>query len=160
ITGARLKIGYYAALMMLRAGARVIVTTRFPHDAAARYAREKDFADFGDRLQIYGLDLRHSPSVEAFTRFILATERRLDLLVNNAAQSVRRPAAFYAHLVEQEATATRELPSHARSLVRTCHRPDASGAGTSHRPDASGAGTCDDAPNGGNEVLARLSFEE
>ena len=34
ITGARIKIGYQAALMMLRAGAHVIVTTRFPRDAA------------------------------------------------------------------------------------------------------------------------------
>ncbi len=36
VTGARVKIGYQAAILLLRAGARVIVTTRFPHDAAAR----------------------------------------------------------------------------------------------------------------------------
>src|ERR1700723_493103 len=64
ITGARLKIGYQSSLMMLRAGARVIVTTRFPNDAAARYAREEDYDAWHDRLQIHGLDLRHSPSVE------------------------------------------------------------------------------------------------
>ena len=70
ITGSRLKIGYQASLMMLRAGARVIATTRFPVDAALRFSKEADFADWGHRLQIHGLDLRHTPSVEIFARYI------------------------------------------------------------------------------------------
>src|SRR5207249_10915894 len=49
VTGARVKIGYQAAIMLLRAGARVIATTRFPRDAARRYAREPDFREWGDR---------------------------------------------------------------------------------------------------------------
>jgi NAD(P)-dependent dehydrogenase (short-subunit alcohol dehydrogenase family) len=118
ITGARLKIGYQASLMMLRAGARVIATTRFPNDAAARYAREDDYDAWRDRLQVHGLDLRHSPSVEIFARFILSTERRLDILINNAAQTVRRPPKFYAHLVEQEALAARDLSARAQPLLR------------------------------------------
>jgi NAD(P)-dependent dehydrogenase (short-subunit alcohol dehydrogenase family) len=105
ITGARLKIGYQAALMMLRAGARVLVTTRFPVDAAQRFARESEFAEWGSRLQIYGLDLRHTPSVELFTRYVEQHYERLDLLINNAAQTVRRPAGFYQHLLPTE-----ELP--------------------------------------------------
>ena len=119
ITGARLKIGYQASLMMLRAGARVIATTRFPNDAAARYAREEDYDAWQGRLQVQGLDLRHSPSVEIFARYILSTERRLDILINNAAQTVRRPPRFYAHLVEQEALAARELSERARPLLRS-----------------------------------------
>ena len=118
ITGARLKIGYQASLMMLRAGARVIATTRFPHDAAARYAREDDYDAWKSRLQVHGLDLRHSPSVEIFARFILSTERRLDILINNAAQTVRRPPAFYSHLIEQESLAARELSESAQPLLR------------------------------------------
>jgi NAD(P)-dependent dehydrogenase (short-subunit alcohol dehydrogenase family) len=117
ITGARLKIGYQASLMMLRAGARVIATTRFPNDAAARYAREDDYDAWADRLQVFGLDLRHSPSVEIFARYVLSTERRLDILINNAAQTVRRPPRFYAHLVEQERLAARELSSQAARLL-------------------------------------------
>ena len=97
ITGARIKIGFQAALMMLRAGAQVIVTTRFPRDAAARYAREADFEQWKDRLEVHGLDLRHAPSVEIFARFLTETKPRLDILINNAAQTVRRPAGFYAH---------------------------------------------------------------
>ncbi|HMH88528.1 MAG TPA: hypothetical protein VK523_07785, partial [Steroidobacteraceae bacterium] len=67
ITGARVKIGFQASLKLLRAGAHVIVTTRFPVDAVERYAKEADYAHFHERLQIYGLDLRHTPSVELFT---------------------------------------------------------------------------------------------
>ena len=102
ITGARLKIGYHAALKMLKAGARVIVSTRFPHDAAKRFAAEPDFKEWGDRVRVHGLDLRHSPSVEIFCRYLCQTETRLDALLNNAAQTVRRPVAFYEHLLPYE----------------------------------------------------------
>jgi len=102
ITGARIKIGFQAALMMLRAGARVIVTTRFPRDAAQRFAREADFQAFSDRLQIHGLDLRHCSSVELFARFLNQTLDRLDIVINNAAQTVRRPPGFYQHMLELE----------------------------------------------------------
>lgn len=102
ITGARVKIGYHAALMMLRSGARVIVTTRFPVDAATRFTKEEDYILWKDRLQIYGLDLRHTPSVEIFSRYMEQTLDRLDILINNAAQTVRRPPGFYAHLMERE----------------------------------------------------------
>jgi NAD(P)-dependent dehydrogenase (short-subunit alcohol dehydrogenase family) len=117
ITGARIKIGFQAALMMLRAGARVLVTTRFPRDAAARFAREADFAELKDRLQIFGLDLRHAPSVEIFARYVTQTEPRLDVLINNAAQTVRRPAAFYAHLLELERKPHHDLPSSMRDVL-------------------------------------------
>ena len=118
ITGARVKIGYQAAILLLRAGARVIVTTRFPRDAALRYAREVDFESFRDRLQIYGLDLRHTPSVEAFARHVAQTEARLDFLIHNACQTVRRPTGFYQHLMDAELGPSTLLPPAARSLVR------------------------------------------
>ncbi len=117
ITGARIKIGFQAALMMLRAGARVLVTTRFPRDAAQRFAREADFGKWQHRLQVFGLDLRHSPSVEIFARYITQTEQRLDILINNAAQTVRRPAGFYAHLLDLERRPYAELPAAMRSVL-------------------------------------------
>ena len=119
ITGARIKIGFQAALMMLRAGARVIVTTRFPRDAAARFTREADFAEWSGRLQIFGLDLRHSPSVEIFARYIEKTTDRLDILVNNAAQTVRRPIGFYAHLLDLEARPFDDLPREMKPLLKS-----------------------------------------
>ncbi len=117
ITGARLKIGYQATLMMLRAGARVIATTRFPVDAAIRFAKEADYSEWGDRLQIHGLDLRHTPSVEIFTRYLEQNLERLDLLLNNAAQTVRRPPGFYAHLMPNELLNPQELAPDARRLL-------------------------------------------
>ena len=110
ITGARVKIGFQASLKLLRAGAHVIVTTRFPFDAAERYSQEADFAKFRERLQIHGLDLRHTPSVEIFTRFLLERLPRLDYILNNACQTVRRPAGFFQHLLAKEAGAATALP--------------------------------------------------
>ena len=121
ITGARVKIGFQTALKVLRAGGEVIATTRFPHDAAQRYARESDFAEWKDRLQVHGLDLRHSPSVEIFTRYLERTLGRLDILVNNACQTVRRPPGFYAHLLDFEARAHSDLPPELQPLLRSHH---------------------------------------
>ncbi len=118
ITGSRLKIGYQATLMMLRAGAQVIATTRFPVDSALRYSREEDFNQWKDRLHIYGLDLRHTPSVEIFCQYVEQTYDRLDLLINNAAQTVRRPPGFYAHLMSNETRLFNELPEDVQGLLR------------------------------------------
>ena len=114
VTGARVKIGFQASLKLLRAGAHVIVTTRFPIDAAERYSKEPDYAAFRDRVQIHGLDLRHTPSVELFTRFLVERLPRLDYILNNACQTVRRPAGFFQHLLTREAEAIATLPSALR----------------------------------------------
>jgi hypothetical protein len=84
VTGGRVKIGYQRALKLLRAGAHAIVTTRFSRDAARRFAAEPDFHEYAERLDIYRLDLRHAPSVEAFARHVNATYARLDFVINNA----------------------------------------------------------------------------
>ena len=117
VTGARVKIGYQAALKLLRAGAQVIVTTRFPVDAAARYAREPDYADFRERLQVYGLDLRHTPSVEIFARSLAERLPRLDYILNNACQTVRRPAGWFRHLLELESQPFESLPAEWRGTL-------------------------------------------
>ena len=117
ITGSRLKIGYQATLMMLQAGARVIATTRFPKDSALRFSKEADFSGWGHRLRIFGLDLRHIPSVELFCEYIKHTYQRLDILINNAAQTVRRPPGFYAHLMGTENRKVKDLPAAAQSLL-------------------------------------------
>ncbi|HMJ91567.1 MAG TPA: SDR family oxidoreductase [Candidatus Acidoferrum sp.] len=117
LTGGRVKIGFQAGIKLLRAGAQLIVTTRFPRDSAARYAAEPDFAEWGHRLEIFGLDLRHTPSVEAFCRHLLHTRERLDFIINNACQTVRRPPDFYAHMMERENTSVKELSEKARALL-------------------------------------------
>jgi NAD(P)-dependent dehydrogenase (short-subunit alcohol dehydrogenase family) len=125
LTGGRVKIGYQAGIKLLRAGARLIVTTRFPRDSAARYAREPDFREWADRIEIYGLDLRHTPSVEAFCKELLATEQRLDFIINNACQTVRRPADFYEHMRETETAVLSSMPAHVRRLLGKYEHPRA-----------------------------------
>lgn len=117
LTGGRVKIGYQAGIKLLRAGAHLIVSTRFPRDAARRYAAEPDFKEWGGRLEIFGLDLRHTPSVEAFTRHLMETRQRLDFIVNNACQTVRRPPDFYKHMMEGEKTALSDMPAAERRLL-------------------------------------------
>ena len=132
LTGGRVKIGYQAGLKLLRSGARLIVTTRFPRDSAQRYAQEADFGEWGHRLEIFGLDMRHTPSVEAFCGHLLATLPRLDFIVNNACQTVRRPPGFYAHMMESERAAFDSMQEGARKLLgaydglRTGTLPDSS----------------------------------
>jgi NAD(P)-dependent dehydrogenase (short-subunit alcohol dehydrogenase family) len=117
LTGGRVKIGYQAGIKLLRAGAHLIVTTRFPRDSAQRYSLEPDFAEWGHRVEIFGLDLRHTPSVEAFCQHLLDTRERLDFIINNACQTVRRPPEFYRHMMETESAALASLPMAAVGLL-------------------------------------------
>ena len=117
LTGGRVKIGYQAGIKLLRAGAQVIVTTRFPRDSALRYAQEPDFGEWGERLEIFGLDLRHTPSVEAFCQHLNETRDRLDFIVNNACQTVRRPPGFYEHMMQVEDAALGDMPAAVHRLL-------------------------------------------
>jgi len=117
LTGGRVKIGYQAGIKLLRAGAHLIVTTRFPRDSAARYAAEPDFGEWGHRLEIFGLDLRHTPSVEAFCRHLLTTRDRLDFIINNACQTVRRPPDFYQHMMARENSSFHDQAEPVRRLL-------------------------------------------
>ena len=140
LTGGRVKIGYQAGIKLLRAGAELIVTTRFPRDSAARYAEEPDFAEWGHRLTIYGLDLRHTPSVEAFCRELLDTRERLDFIINNACQTVRRPPDFYRHMLEGETAALHALPAEVRGLLGSYDAPAGPLLGAGGGGSAAGGG--------------------
>jgi len=103
VTGGQIKIGYEIVLKLLRCGAKyVIVTTRFPVDALKRFQSEDDFSSWESRLFIYQLDLRFLPRVEAFCDQIQRKFGQLDILIQNAAQTIRKPSAFYKNLAEAE----------------------------------------------------------
>ncbi len=104
LTGGRAKIGMYIALRLLRDGAHTTITTRFPKDAARRFASMPDSADWIDRLNIVGIDLRQPGQVLALADAV-AAEGPLDILINNAAQTVRRSPDAYALLIAGEAEA-------------------------------------------------------
>ncbi|MGW5240820.1 SDR family NAD(P)-dependent oxidoreductase [Monashia sp. NPDC004114] len=101
LTGGRAKIGMYIALRLLRDGAHTTVTTRFPKDAMRRFASMEDSAEWIDRLKIVGIDLRDPTQVVALADEVAAAGP-LDILVNNAAQTVRRSPGAYGHLVAAE----------------------------------------------------------
>ncbi len=102
LTGGRAKIGMYIALRLLRDGARTTITTRFPNDAARRFASLDDSPDWLDRLRIVGIDLRDPAQVVALADTMIAAGP-LDILINNAAQTVRRSPGAYAPLAAAEA---------------------------------------------------------
>ncbi len=111
VTGGRIKIGYQTVLKLLRDGASVTMTTRFPADAACRFQSEPDIEVWRDRLSIHALDLRDIPSVEEFANELSSSLSSLDIVIHNAAQTVKRPLAYYRHLLD--------APCHAdaRSLI-------------------------------------------
>jgi NAD(P)-dependent dehydrogenase (short-subunit alcohol dehydrogenase family) len=101
LTGGRAKIGMYIALRLLRDGAHTTITTRFPHDAVRRFAAMPDSADWLHRLRVVGIDLRDPAQVVALADSV-AARGPLDVLINNAAQTVRRSAGSYSALVAAE----------------------------------------------------------
>jgi len=102
VTGGRTKIGHKCALRLLRAGATVVTTSRFPRIATERYAQEEDFADFRSRLYVFGADFRRLQSVQRVVGLVLQRFDRIDILIHNAAQTVRRPPAWYETLIRRE----------------------------------------------------------
>ncbi|MFC6341716.1 SDR family NAD(P)-dependent oxidoreductase, partial [Nocardioides hankookensis] len=101
LTGGRAKIGMYIALRLLRDGAHTTITTRFPHDAVRRFSALEDSADWIDRLKIVGIDLRDPTQVISLADEV-AADGPLDIIINNACQTVRRTPGSYAPLVEAE----------------------------------------------------------
>ncbi len=101
LTGGRAKIGMYIALRLLRDGAHTTITTRFPNDAIRRFTAQPDSADWIHRLRVVGIDLRDPAQVVALTDDLVA-QGPLDILINNAAQTVRRSSGAYGALVDAE----------------------------------------------------------
>ncbi len=102
VTGARMKIGYVTTLKLLRDGATVIATTRFAADALLNYSKEPDFNTWKHRLFIYSLDLISIPQVEMFLQYVKDNFTSIDIIINNAAQTISYPAAYYKPLVDRK----------------------------------------------------------
>jgi NAD(P)-dependent dehydrogenase (short-subunit alcohol dehydrogenase family) len=115
VTGGRIKIGYATALSMLRMGADVHVTSRFPADAYQRYAAEDDFDTWAERLHLYGLDFRLLPDVMQQVEAWREGEP-FDILINNAAQTVWHPPEYYRALYAGEVKA-KQLPLSSTAIV-------------------------------------------
>jgi len=123
LTGGRAKIGMYIALRLLRDGAHTTITTRFPHDAVRRFKAMDDSDDWIERLDIVGIDLRDPGQVIDLAEHV-ASKGHLDILINNACQTVRRSPGAYAPLLSAEQG---ELPAGKLPQIETFTRPDREG---------------------------------
>jgi NAD(P)-dependent dehydrogenase (short-subunit alcohol dehydrogenase family) len=159
LTGGRVKIGFQLALMMLRDGAEVLVTSRFPHDTLRRFRAAEGSGAWFDRLTVVAIDLRDPRQVIGLCAGLTAAGRPLDVLVNNAAQTVRRPPGSYAALAAGEngplPAAVIRAPGYEPMAALTApggQEPAgvremlglAPGAGRDGRPAAAGAGSSAD----------------
>jgi NAD(P)-dependent dehydrogenase (short-subunit alcohol dehydrogenase family) len=109
LTGGRAKIGMYIALRLLRDGAHTTITTRFPRDAVRRFTSLPDSAEWIDRLRVVGIDLRDPAQVIGLADSV-AAQGPLDILINNATQTVRRSPGAYQPLVDAELAPLPEGP--------------------------------------------------
>ena len=117
ITGGRIKIGYETALRLLRDGCFVIVTTRFPANAVERFGKETDFSNWKQRLKIAQLDLQDMRSIKEFLEYVNRNIPHLDILINNAAQTISRPFQYYAELISDEIKHLQNSTKDANNLI-------------------------------------------
>lgn len=73
----------------------MVATTRLPEDARRRYQSEADYVEWAARLDIYGVDLLNLGEIPALVTHVTASYGRLDILINNAAQTLQRDVEFF-----------------------------------------------------------------
>jgi len=94
VTGGRAKLGHQIALKLLRAGARVVITTRSPAQAIALFRKYSDADEWFERLAVYPAVLDFDvPDLQrdfdALAVWLAGRFGSLDVLVNCAAQTIR-----------------------------------------------------------------------
>lgn len=117
VTGGRIGIGFATALVLLRKGATVITTTRFPADAIQRYNNEEDCSSWKDHLMIYGIDFRNLAATDRFIQWVRDTVSHIDILINNAAQTIAHSDAYYRKLIEADIRATSQLSNQDKAMI-------------------------------------------
>ena len=116
VTGGRVKIGYYIATKLLSYGAKVLITSRFPKDTLFKYQQDPEYEKWKNNLIIYPIDFRIFESTIKFVKFINENFPHVDILVNNAAQTIRRTASYYKYLLPTE---TKELnPDDEKKVIK------------------------------------------
>ena len=102
VTGGRVKIGYYISTKLLSYGCKVIITTRFPKDSLFKYQKDPDYEKWKNNLIIYPIDFRIFESTIKFINYIKENFTHIDILINNAAQTLRRSSSYYKYLLPIE----------------------------------------------------------
>ena len=117
VTGGRIKIGYYIATKLLSYGCKVLTTSRFPKDTLVKYQQHPDYEKWKNNLIIYPIDFRIFESVIKFVNFVKENFPHLDILINNAAQTIRKTSTYYKYLLPIE---TKVLnPEDENKIIKT-----------------------------------------
>lgn len=125
VTGGRLNLGFRTALRLLRCGAKVIVSTRYPRDAEVRYMQETDHLKWRDHLHVIGADFRAANDVFQLvhlTKGVLegwhgGRNAKLDILINNAAQTLTDSVKKEDSAVQRESKLRLESPFPGNELL-------------------------------------------
>jgi len=117
VTGARIKIGMEVVLKLLRSGAQVIGTTRYPRDALDRFSSMPDFNSWKHRLRLVGVDFRYLSRVEEFAEYAAQNLPHVDIIVNNAAQTIKRPSWVLKAAEERERQLTISCPQFENQVI-------------------------------------------
>ncbi len=117
VTGARVRIGFATTLRLLRAGATVHATSRFCNDAMRRYCEEPDFEQWSSRLNLHRIDLRWLTDIQLFVQQVSAQTPAVDILVNNAAQTIAQTPEYYQTMLLAETETSQQLPVSLRQPV-------------------------------------------
>ena len=138
VTGGRIKIGFQTALRLLECGAQVHITTRFPHEAAVRFSEDANFQTWKGRLIIHGVDFRNVTGVLSFIERFRQQHSSLEILINNAAQSVKRSQRWHQRLTQFEANAENAaLLSHDQQSLIAPTEPENHLVSTNGNPEFS-----------------------
>ena len=102
VTGGRIKIGLEIVKKLLSYGCKVITTSRFPKHTLFIYKEDPDYEIWKNNLIIYPIDFRFIESTVNFVNFIKTKFSHIDILINNAAQTIRRTTDYYKDLLPIE----------------------------------------------------------
>lgn len=119
LTGGRVKVGLATALKLLRNGANLVLTTRFPALALETLQKETDYEEWKDRLWLYGLDLRNLKAIQDFIDFYKSNFDTLDILINNAAQTIKYPDEYYLPILKRENEMLVEFKNNQKLIPNT-----------------------------------------
>lgn len=120
VTGARVKIGFETAIRLLECGCQVIATSRFVGDMICRYQAHPKYNEFKHLVTFYAIDLRYMNDINNFYNYVKNKFVKLDILIHNAAQTIRRPKEFYQHMIPNEKLQCGLLTNGENELVSNC----------------------------------------
>ena len=117
ITGGRVKLGYASALKLLRFGAKVIITTRYPNFAMSNYQEESDYHLWKDNLTIIECDF--TKLKEIYAMLDLLQNYSFNGIINNACQTIKASNSYYEKVKEIESGLKNDIKSNNNSIMGT-----------------------------------------